>query len=563
MGVVRRRTAVQPTWEIWDFSALDLLEASGEAALVIDPTGTVVYCNAAAEQLQRRPRAEIVGKKIGRFSSTEAIPAESDVWANIVPGGHWSGDAWVSRGDGSEVPVYVTRSSLVGADGSLLGAFSLATDRTNEHAAKAALVASERRFRALAHRSTDISVLFDPDGTMRYVSRSVEAVSGLGSEEIRGSSGWDYVHPADRGDVRDAVSQELTPAHPITGEWRMITATGWRWFEVTLTDMIEDPAVGGIVGNLRDVTERRQALETLRTLAERFRRIFDESPVGKMIVDSELRIVEANQALGESLGYSADELCGISIDRLVRPSDAAEQRSRWAALFAEEVDGFRAQLRYRRADGSEVVARLSAAALHDETGAALTGICEVEDVTEQVRDHEELAQRALTDSLTGLPNRALLRDRLSQALARLSRDSKLMAVLFLDIDRFKLVNDTLGHEAGDEILVAVAKRLSDTVRPTDTVARYGGDEFVVVAEDVSDASAVLAFGERLIAAVAAPLEVAGHTMMPSISIGVALASEPWHDPTALTRDADIAMYRAKDGGGGRCELEERPLTTVA
>jgi len=180
----------------------------------------------------------------------------------------------------------------------------------------------------------------------------------------------------------------------------------------------------------------------------------------------------------------------------------------------------------------------------------------VEDVTEQVRADEELERRALTDPLTRLPNRALLHDRLSQALARLSREEAVVAVLFLDVDRFKLVNDTLGHEAGDELLVAIAERLSETVRATDTVARFGGDEFVVVAEDVTDASMVLALGQRLIEAVAAPLEVAGHVMNPSLSIGVALTCESTANPTMLMREADLAMYRAKDAGGGRCLLEE-------
>ncbi|MGD0592501.1 MAG: PAS domain S-box protein [Acidimicrobiales bacterium] len=550
-------TEARSAWDIWDFSGLDLLEASGEAALIIDRSGIVVYCNAASERLQRRPRAQIIGRALVRFSTArDPIGPGSQVWDELLAGEHWSGEVWINRGDGSQVPVYVTRSPLVGPDGEIVGVLSLATDRTTEHAAKTALVASERRFRALVQRSSDLAILFQRDGTMIYVSPSIGGVSGLQPEVLLGSSGWDFVHPADLADVKDAVAHHLAPNQPVTGEWRVITAAGWRWFEMTLTDMTDDSDVGGIVGNFRDVTDRRQALEALRTMAERFRRVFDESPVGKMIVDTDLRVVEANHSLTEGLGYPAAELQGISIDRLVHAAEADEQRARWAALFAGEIDRFRVHLRYRRGDGTEVVARLSASALHDETGAALTGICEVEDVTEQVRADEELERRALTDPLTRLPNRALLHDRLSQALARLSREEAVVAVLFLDVDRFKLVNDTLGHEAGDELLVAIAERLSETVRATDTVARFGGDEFVVVAEDVTDASMVLALGQRLIEAVAAPLEVAGHVMNPSLSIGVALTCESTANPTMLMREADLAMYRAKDAGGGRCLLEE-------
>jgi diguanylate cyclase (GGDEF)-like protein/PAS domain S-box-containing protein len=551
---VRVGTKALSIWELWDFSGLDLLEASGEAALVMDRSGTIVYCNAASEQLQRRRRGEIIGRSLECFSSArDPVGPASSVWDMLLAGEHWSGDVWVSRGDGSSVPAHVTRSPLVGADGRIVGVLSLATDRTNEQAAKAALVASEKRFRALVQRSSDLALLLGGDGTILYVSPSIEPISGLHAHELLGTNAWNYVHPGDLAEMREAVSERLNPNEPVIGEWRMVTAAGWRWFEMTLTDMRDDPAVGGIVGNLRDVTDRRLSLEATRTLAERFRRVFDESPVGKMIVDAELRIVEANQALCESLGYREGELQGISIDRFVQASDVEEQRARWAALFTGEVDRFCVQLRYRRRDGSEVTARLSAATLHDESGAALTGICEVEDVTEQVRADEELVRRALTDPLTRLPNRALLHDRLSQALARLSREAEHIAVLFLDVDRFKLVNDTLGHEAGDELLVGIAARLLEAVRATDTVARFGGDEFVVVAEDIAD---VLAFGQRLIDAVAAPLEVAGHIMTPSISVGIAHAQRSSTDPTSLLRASDIAMYRAKDAGGGRCELSD-------
>jgi diguanylate cyclase (GGDEF)-like protein/PAS domain S-box-containing protein len=544
-------------WDIWGLSGLDLLDASAEAALVIARDGTIVYCNHASEQLQRRTRDQIVGRSLGDFS-TGAVPVDpsSEIWQRVIGGEHWSGDVWVNRGDGAQVPVYVTRSPLFGADGKVVGVLSLATDRTRELEAKQALQASEQRFRALVQRSSDIALLFRRDGTILYVSPSIEPISGLRVDQLLGSNGWDYLHPDDRDDVTTAVQQRLAPDRPVTGEWRMMTATGWRWFEMTLTDQIDVPAIGGLVGNLRDITEQRDALEALRTMAERFRRIFDESPVGKMIVDTDLRVVEVNQALCESLRYTTRHLEGASIDRLVHPSEAEDQRARWQSLFAGDIDQFQVRLRYVCGDGSEVVARVTASALHDERGAALTGICEVEDVTEQVRADAELTMRALTDPLTRLPNRALLHDRLSRALARLSRETTLVAVLFLDIDRFKPVNDALGHGAGDDLLVKIASRLSQAVRATDTVSRVGGDEFVVVAEDLEDAEQVLALGERLVKAVSEPFVTEGQTMTPTASIGIAMTSDFDTNPSSLVRKADLAMYKAKELGGARCVVHE-------
>lgn len=168
----------------------------------------------------------------------------------------------------------------------------------------------------------------------------------------------------------------------------------------------------------------------------------------------------------------------------------------------------------------------------------------------------EVVRIAVTDPLTRLPNRALLHDRLRQAIARLAHEPTELAVLFIDVDRFKLVNDTLGHGAGDDLLVAIANRLSQTLRMTDTIARFGGDEFVVLAEDVTDAATVLALGQRLIEAVAEPLEIASHTMTPSISVGITIAFRSYEEPAELIHLADLAMYQAKDAGGGRCMLAE-------
>lgn len=559
---VQIRTSSHSFWDGWHFSGLDLLEASDEAAIVMDAGGTVVYCNAATERLQGRQRSQIIGRPIEQLSVADVpVGPTGPSWTVLMAGEHWSGDIWVIRSDGSEVPVHVTRSPLFDDKGAVVGVLSLAADRTREHAAKLALVASERRFRALAQRSSDLAILLRPDGTITYVSPSVQAISGLEAASLIGANCWDFVHPDDVANLADSVAR-LTDESTLTGEWRFLTSSGWRWFEMTLTDMQDDDAVGGIVGNIRDVTERRHALEAMRTLAERFRRVFDESPVGKMIVDTNLRIVEANQTLCESLGYEPGGLHGVCIDDLVSPLQAEEQRASWARLFAGEVESLRLDLAYRRHDGSEVVARLKASALHDEAGLASTCICEVEDVTEQVRAGEELAWRALSDPLTHLPNRVLLQDRLSQALGRLSREAGIVAVLFLDVDRLKFVNDTLGHDAGDELLIEVAARLSRSVRATDTVARFGGDEFVVVAEDVFDAATAVALGRHLIDAVAAPLEAGGRAMSPSVSVGIALTSDPLAEPTALVRQADLAMYQAKDQGGMRCSVyveEDDPL----
>jgi diguanylate cyclase (GGDEF)-like protein len=173
---------------------------------------------------------------------------------------------------------------------------------------------------------------------------------------------------------------------------------------------------------------------------------------------------------------------------------------------------------------------------------------------ERKRAEVELAHQAMHDALTALPNRALFYDRLGQALNRVGRHSAAVAVLFLDLDRFKLVNDSLGHGAGDKLLVSVAERLSNVLRGGDTAARFGGDEFVILCEDVSGERQAIAIAERIAAELDAPFSVGGDEVFVHTSVGIALATEAGARPEALIRDADAAMYRAKERGGGVYEV---------
>ena len=278
-------------------------------------------------------------------------------------------------------------------------------------------------------------------------------------------------------------------------------------------------------------------------LLGRLSAIIDASPVAIVELDRAGHVQLWNPAAQRIYGWQADEVVG-------KPHPAALEAG-WPEFPPDGRSGpamIHRELRQLRSDGTSIDVELSAAALRSPNGESIGMISVAADITERKRLAEQLRHQALHDPLTGLANRALLQDRLEHALARLDNRGGRLAVLLLDLDGFKNVNDTLGHETGDRLLTLVAERLPGAVRPCDTVARFGGDEFVVLLEDVEREADVVASTQRLLAVLASPVRLANRDVQVRASIGIAIAG-PSAQPGDLVRDADVAMYQAKAGGG--------------
>jgi len=437
------------------------------------------------------------------------------------------------------------------------------------------LEAGERRFRALVDKSWDIITLHDADGRYLFCSPAVARL-GYDADEMVGESPFELIHPDDRDAVRrvfaEAAGQEL---HPVAAEYRFRHCDGtWRWLE-SIAERRDDPAIAAVVVTTRDVTQRRHRARQQQAVAEIGQSALRDGPLENLLERIPAVVTEAlavehchvvragpdgTRAVVASAGAGGwdvsadDDGCPVCVDALERrapcvwdcdrddagPSPAAGRRHGvGAAVPVTPAGGTPGALAVWTADpdgfGSNDVAFLETVA------SILAAAISRRSVEAQLR------RQAVHDELTDLPNRVLLQDRLGAALTRLGRRGGSVAVLFVDVDNFKLINDTLGHTLGDSVVAAVAARLRAAVRAPDTVARFGGDEFVVVGEDADDTVA-RRLADRIRQELAAPITIAGKAITVTASIGCVTTSDPAASPDSVMADADMAMYEAKRAG---------------
>jgi diguanylate cyclase (GGDEF)-like protein/PAS domain S-box-containing protein len=303
--------------------------------------------------------------------------------------------------------------------------------------------------------------------------------------------------------------------------------------------------VPAVLVMVRDVTAQRLAERSERQSTARFQAFFDYAGIAIQVLTVDGTITQANPACRDMLGYAPEEMEGQPIDRFLAADDASSIVAAINELITAARESVQLEQRFEHKDGTIVWGHLTIARVQSAGEARLMVM--LQDVTERKRMEEELTRRAFKDDLTGLANRALFHDRLRHALMRRARTRTQVAVLLLDLDGFKRVNDSLGHAAGDQLLRAIASRISGTVRAGETVARLGGDEFAIVLETVNTVEEVQQLAERLLRTISRPVTVADREVVVGVSIGIALA-QSGEEGDATLRNADVAMYSAKNAG---------------
>ena len=421
----------------------------------------------------------------------------------------------------------------------------------------AVLVEAERRYRLLAENASDVVCLADGDDRLVWVSPSVTRMSGFAPDELIGVTlGW-WI---DDTDLDRAMEARTRVAHGSseTVELRLRHADGHLvWASCRAHPLLENGELAGTVIGVRDITEEVVVRERLRESEHRYREIAEQyRQLVESASDAVMRtrdgvILWSSTPITEILGYTPDELVGRVTDELIHPDDLAELHlGRTDVDSGHEVGNrFRALTRDGQYRWIDVRARPYRAACGTIDGV----VSVIRAIDADVAERKALEFDATHDPLTGLANRTAAVGLLDSLRLRTPRTGHQVAVLFCDIDRFKQVNDTWGHAAGDAVLTATAQRMSSLIRSGDLVARIGGDELLVVLDGVHGVDDALTMAARLREAVARPVEASGRQIEVTLSIGVAVADGDDTVERLLGR-ADAALYAAKEGGRDRIEL---------
>lgn len=482
----------------------------------------------------------------------EALRAENDRTEAI--GARFSLEYRLIAQSGREVWIRDECVPVYDIDGHPLFYQGIMIDVSDRHHAEEALRDSEERFRGAFEDAAVALGIATLDGRLLRVNAAHCELLGYSEEELVGLDIRRLIHPEDLPNASSRRAELLSGAiRSYKEERRYLHKDGhvvWGLVSLSVTrDAKGNPLT--VLAQVQDITDRKRFEASLRESEGLFRGAFEYSMVGMTLSTPDGRYARVNQAFCEMLGYSETQLLNLSYEAITDADDLLENRAYRARLLDGEIDHFQIEKRYRHADGHSIWTLLSVAIVRDSRGEPLYIIGQAQDISDRKEAEARLTHQAFHDSLTGLPNRALFEDRIGHALERARRNGEKIAVMFLDLDGFKVVNDTYGHATGDQLLIALGGRLRGWVRAGDTVARLGGDEFTILLEDISTREEATQIATRIIAGLETPIAVEGRGLWVRASLGIAFNRPADITADDLLRNADVALYRAKHAGGGQ------------
>lgn len=501
------------------------------------------YFGLTAQEVAALRLRDVVGH--GIYASAQALlsralQGESTSFDRLVPG---------AGGDRRWMTIRVVPDTAPG--GEVNGAFVLMNDIHGLKQAQEALRASEGELRLIMDNVPARVAYIDRESRFRFLNRHNEEWLSESRKDLTGRRIGEVV-----GDARARQLQPLLTrvfaGETISTEQLLVQPNGeQRWESVHFAPNRDGEGnVIGIYAVHTDIHDQKRNEEALRRANWMLSSHINNTPLAVLEWDRDFRLVRWSPQAENIFGWRAEEVLGMPItgSQLTHEADRPTVTELVEKLMAGEQPRATGLNRNYRKDGETIWCEWYHSCLNDEQGRIVSILSFVQDVSSRIQAEERLQYLATRDALTGLPNRLLLQERLAQAIAQAKRNGRHVGVLYIDLDRFKNVNDTLGHRIGDELLKQVTKSLSEALRETDLLARLGGDEFMVIVEDFDDAAVLNRVAQKLQDAIAQPFQIEEHDIYVTSSIGISIYPDDSDDPEGLLKHADVAMYRSKELG---------------
>jgi len=548
-----------------------ILNSAGEGICSLDSEGRITFANQAVTRMTGWKFAELIGRHMHVTlhqpkADGSSFPEEDcpicETWKEGVE--HTVADEVFWRRNLSSFPIeYVSTPIYDGTEPS--GAVVVFRNVTEHKRATEALRVSENFSETILTSVSEGIIVYDRELRYRAWNKVMEELTGLPSEQIIGSSALDlfaqFMLPGIEHLLVRALRGERVTSEDTHYQVPQTGREGWMSATFSPHTSPEGETIG-VVGIVRDISARKLAEEDLRVSEERYALAANAANDGLWDLDLITQKVYYSPRWKSMLGYDDGEVSDSTQEWFsrVHPEDLSDFNAAIGKHIQSEAPQFESEHRMLHKDGSYRWMLTRGLAMRNDKGKAYRIAGSQTDITERKRAEEQLLYDAFHDGLTGLPNRALFTDRLDRALERAKRrDDFTVAVLFLDLDRFKVVNDSLGHMTGDQLLIGVARRLEGALRHVDTVARLGGDEFVILLEDIEDINHATRSAERIQSQLREPFILDSSEVFTSASIGIAVSTAGYSRAEDIIRDADIAMYRAKASGKARHELFDEAM----
>ncbi len=546
-----------------------LIETTHDLVFIVNTEGCFTYANERFKEMLGHEPQELMEKPFTFIIAPESIAVVFAYFKNGMKGQDVPAyEALLMHKNGKRIPVEFVATTMRDTEGKATGRFGIGRDITERKRTEEATRESHQRLSDIVNFLPDATLAVDLEGRVIAWNLAIEEMTGVKKQDMIGKGDYEYALPfygmrrpilidlALKPDAdiekkysfvsrdKDSIIAESVSRHLITGQ------DVFLWIKASA---IYD-ASGNIVGaieTIRDITLRKQAEDDLRQSEERYRTIIENIGDGYYEVDLKGNITFLNDAALRIISLPQSEVEGLNFKSFATGEDTAVIFSVFHQVYLTGIPFRGLSWRVVRPDGKEQHLEISVSLIRDAADRpnGFRGI--MHDITERRKAEKAIQHMAYHDPLTGLPNRLLFYDRFSQIMAHARRNQEKFAVIMMDLDKFKEINDRLGHDVGDQLLRSVSERLSSQMRDGDTVARFGGDEFLLLLPGMKQIEDMDPLGQKVLQAFQQPFAVSGQALSIRASIGIAVFPDDGSDRDTLVQKADFAMYRAKSVGGNR------------